>query len=100
METMCCGLIQTWEQLRFCLQFIKDGMLDIEFSDTEHKSSDLGGKLNTQHPILNGFGGKIPTVPKFGLIHRPWFAILLRSLGLDFCIICEWPLTTAVDDIR
>ena len=32
MRTMRCGLIQTWEQLRFCLQSIEDGMLGIEFS--------------------------------------------------------------------
>jgi len=43
MRTMRCGLIQTWEQLRFCLQSIEDGMLDIEFSDTEHESSGVVG---------------------------------------------------------
>ena len=32
MRTMRCGLIQTWEQLEFCLQSIEDGMLGIEFS--------------------------------------------------------------------
>ena len=58
MRNMGCGLIQTWKQLRFCLQSIEDGMLDIEFSDTEHKSSGLGGKFNTQHPILNGLEAK------------------------------------------
>ena len=33
MRSMRSGLIQTWEQLRFCLQSIEDGMVDIDFSD-------------------------------------------------------------------
>ena len=32
MRTMRCGLIQTLEKLRFCLQSIEDRMLGIEFS--------------------------------------------------------------------
>ncbi len=33
MRQMRGGLIQSWEQLRFCLQAIEDGMASIEFSD-------------------------------------------------------------------
>lgn len=43
MRNMRCGLIQTWEQLRFCLQSIEDGMLDIDFSDNPEDSSASPG---------------------------------------------------------
>ena len=43
MRTMRCGLIQTWEQLKFCLQSIEDGMLEFEFSNTDHETSGVVG---------------------------------------------------------
>ena len=53
MGTVCFGLIQTWEQLRFCLQSIENGMLDIEFSDTEHESSGIVGGASEANGGIN-----------------------------------------------
>jgi len=51
MRTMRCGLIQTWEQLRFCLQSIEDGMLDIDFSDPDDPSGLGGGSASSNGGI-------------------------------------------------
>jgi len=51
MRTMRCGLIQTWEQLRFCLQSIEDGMLDIDFSEPEEGSNPQSGSASSNGAI-------------------------------------------------
>jgi len=48
---MRCGLIQTWEQLRFCLQSIEDGMLDIDFSEPEEGSNPQSGSASSNGAI-------------------------------------------------
>lgn len=50
MRSMRSGLIQTWEQLRFCLQSIEDGMVDIDFSDgPDEVTSSANGGINTKN---------------------------------------------------
>ena len=51
MRSMRCGLIQTWEQLRFCLQSIEDGMLDIDFSEPEEGSNPQSGSASSNGAI-------------------------------------------------